>query len=708
LNTGWQERIRTPIIRLAVAFLIAVQFNCTAPAADRPIASVVVETKQEAAASVLTFAHPFKQGDISGTVVVRTGDGEIPAQVDVKRRYPDGSVKHAIISALAGPLVPGRPMTLDLHPGPQQPPAEKAVEGIPDGFSAEVLLRFPDGTERIANAAQFYDKARSPSEHFKMTEWLEGPLVSEVCIFGPPCTTAGDPDPDLLVLFGLRQFRSDKRIRVEVVVESPWLNVPGNIPYGITVSVCGTQVMSRENVGLWRHSMPYWLKDKDRNLGHFAHARWRKVFWWPDEPPQTHIRRDLPYLTSTGLIPPYDTALVISQEQLDRSIERWRQSPKDLLENGIIMAYFPTTGGREDLGPYPTWTARYLLSQDKRAFPAVLGTADLAGSFPVHIRDRKTARIFSIDQHPGFSLNPRGTLEKIPPRAAPDRPYVLAATSPYQVDNAHQPSLAFIPYLLTGEYYYLEEMYFWANWCMLIQNAAYRERQAGLIIPDQVRGQAWALRQLVDAAKIAPDDHPEKDYFDSKVRSNLRYYRRFVDGPDATPLGTYTHGASDAYVRGRTPEERRRWLTLAPWQQNFLAWSLDHAFRAGYAEAAGPRDYFTRFQVGALTNPDDYDPNFAAPYFLVVGERQGQRNTYYTTWKDLFQKTFRVVAPDVKPGLEGLDYGSSYAYIARAVLINGVTNEVPGAADALRVLEARLPRRPKVLTADPTWAFAHP
>src|SRR6185437_5510990 len=34
-------------------------------------------------------------------------------------------------------------------------------------------------------------------------------------------------------------------------------------------------------------------------------------------------------------------------------------------------------------------------------------------------------------------------------------------------DNAHQPSLAFVPYLLTGDRYYAEEMAFWANYGMV-------------------------------------------------------------------------------------------------------------------------------------------------------------------------------------------------------------------------------------------------
>ena len=688
------------------AALVAVLLVNPAFSVERPVASVVVEPQEESGRLVVTFAHPFKKGDVPDTLILRAGGRELPTQVDVKRRHADGSIKHAVISTCTADADPARPVTLKMHPASRQPPSASGKLTFPKGFSAEVVFRFPDGSERRADPADFYRKASQEAERFTMNKWLEGPLVTELQLLGPPSGPKGDLDPDLLVLFGLRILEAGKSVRLEVVVESPWPDVPGNVPYDVAVSVGGREVMAQEDVGYWRHRMPYWLKGKDRNLGHFAHARWRKVYWWGKRLPAPHVRHQLPYLVSTGLIPPYDTNLAVSTERLDRSLKRWEQSPRGILENGIIMAYFPTTGGREDLGPYPTWTTRYLLSRDKQAWQTVLGTGELAGSFGVHLRERSSGRILSIDEHPGYSLNPRGTLEKIPPRQAANRPYVLPATSPYQVDNAHQPSLAFIPYLLTGEYYYLEEMYFWANWCMLIQNAAYREKDKGLVTPDQVRGQAWALRQLVDAAKIAPDEHPEKAYFDAKVRNNLEHYSRFVEGPDATPVGTYTRGASDAYVRGRSQEQRRKWLTLAPWQQNFLAWSLDHAFRAGYAEAAAARDYFTRFQVGALTNPGDYDPGFAAPYFIVVGERTEGKTRHYMTWKELFDKTFRVVAPDTKGGIEGLDYGSSYAYIARAVLIGGVGNEVPQAAQALDVLESRLPQRAKVLAEDPTWAFA--
>ena len=670
-----------------------------------PVVSVEIEAEGAGGDTVVTFGHPFKAGQVDETVRLQNGGDVVPAQVDVKRRYRDGSVKHAVISAQVGLAGSGAQVLLDIYPAQKKERPSAKPHALPDGFSAEVGFVFPDGSRGTASAVEFLKKASAGAEGFRKVEWLSGPLASEVQVSGPPLDSDGRVDPDLQVVFGLRVLKGGKSVRVEVVVESPWMDVPGNIPYDVKVSVGGREVMSKRAVGYWRHRMPYWLKDADRGLGHFAHARWRKVFWWGEKPAETHVRYDPGYLVSTGLIPPYDTKFVISQEAVDKGVRRWRNSPRDILENGIIMAYFPTTGGREDLGPYPTWTTRYLLSGGKETWRVVLGTGDLAGSFGVHMRDRKDGRVFSIDEHPGFSLNRRGTYEKIPPRDASDRPYILEATSPYSVDNAHQPSLAFVPYLLTGDYYYLEEMYFWANWCMLIQNAAYRQKGEGLLSPDQTRGEAWALRQLVDAAKIAPDDHPEKDYFDNKVKNNLRYYCEFVKGPDATPLGTYTAGSSDAYVRGRSQEERQKWLTLAPWQQNFLVWSLDHAYRAGYEEAAAPRDYFAGMEVGVLTHAADFDPQYGASYFLVVGEKIDGERRWYRTWKELFEKSFRVVSPDAKGGLAS-DYGSSYSYIARAVLLLGRHNRLAGAQEALEVLEANLSDRQNVLARDPTWAFA--
>lgn len=679
----------------------------TDPASPAPICQVELVPSAAGADAIATFGHAFKRGDVTNSIALAHGSRPIETQVDVKRRYDDGSVKHAVVTAVVPASAGNAPLLLDVVPAERVSERLPSPAGLPQGLTAQVCFRFPDGSEHIADLRTTFAAATGGAPlPYRARTWLEGPLVTEYQVAGPPLDAEGNLDPDLWVIFGVRVYRGGKGARVEVVTENCWADSPGNVPYHVRIVLAGEEMYGKTNVGRFEGKIPYWLEGVvgSNDLGHHRYARWRKIFWWGERPPAASVRYHVPYLVSTGLVPKYDTTVRVSEKALLSQGARWEEAAKDILDRGIICGYFPTTGGREDLGPYPTWTTRYLLSQDPRALPAVLGTGDLAGSFDVHVRDRQSGRILSLDEHPGFSLNPRGTLEEIPPRSGPPRPYLLPAASPYRVDCAHQPSLAFVPYLLTGDYYYLEEAYFWANWCMLIQNASYRDKQQGLLHPDQTRGEAWALRQLVDAAKIAPDDASEKPYFDDKVRSNLNWYREFVTGPEATPLGTYTAGASDAYVRGRPAEERRKWLTLAPWQQNFLVWSLEHAVTAGYQEAAPARDYFAKLQIGMLTNPGDFDPRCGAPYFLAVGERENEEPRYYSTWKELYHKTFEVVDPEAVRELEFSSYGGSYSFIARAVLTLARGADLPDAEAAFDWLDSRLEAE-EVLAEDPTWAL---
>src|SRR5690606_38118052 len=80
-------------------------------------------------------------------------------------------------------------------------------------------------------------------------------------------------------------------------------------------------------------------------------------------------------------------------------------------------------------------------------------------------------------------------------------------------DNAHQPQPFFIPYLLTGEHFYQEQMQFWAGFSLLDNafglygNYCYSRNVTPdyLGIAGQVRGTAWALRMAAEAAWAAPE-----------------------------------------------------------------------------------------------------------------------------------------------------------------------------------------------------------
>ena len=164
----------------------------------------------------------------------------------------------------------------------------------------------------------------------------------------------------------------------------------------------------------------------------------------------------------------------------------------------------------------------------------MLANGDLSGSWPVHVREADdsaargvgTERLVSLDQRPDAVVRRarrsgrRSTIvtghAAAAGRARRDAPG--AGQTALIPDNAHQPSLAFVPYLLTGDRYYAEEMAFWANYGMLRTAATDGVRGAeGILASNEVRGIAWALRNLADAAAYYPDASPVSAYLTAKV-----------------------------------------------------------------------------------------------------------------------------------------------------------------------------------------------
>ena len=76
------------------------------------------------------------------------------------------------------------------------------------------------------------------------------------------------------------------------------------------------------------------------------------------------------------------------------------------------------------------------------------------------------------------------------------------------------------------------------------------------------------------------------------------------------------------------------WMIIAPWEHDYLIWSLHHLVELGHSEAARPRDFLLRLRVGALSNAPGFDPMLATPYRFVVGEQTPEKKViFYEDWK---------------------------------------------------------------------------
>jgi hypothetical protein len=633
----------------------------------------------------VTFGQVIRRGDVARGHMLHCTVGNTWAQIEVKRVHEDGSPRFAIVSTILPSLPANGSATLKLvsdapRPGAALPPVSLA-DLLKTDFDAVVSLAFPDGTVRSASARAMLQQAgdRAPT-------WLQGHVATEWLVSGPPADKEGKPDEDLNVQFQVRAYAGCKRVRVSVAVENCWDTWAGNIRYDAAVTVGGKEAFVAKGVD------------------HRPLSRWRKVFWWGGEEPPVHVVHDVAYLSATGALPNYDTTLPAAPPDWETKLDLSLDGPRwEIMGHGSLTAYMPTTGGRPEIAPYPAWTVRYLLHKEPRARDIVLANGDLAGSWPIHVRARKTGRIMTIDERPDFWLDSRG---KDKPAWKPDRHPPDPKQPKLSPDLAHQGSFAYVPYLLTGDFYYLEEAYFWAGYCLLATWPHPRQGAKG-IIADQIRGDAWALRNIADAAWIAPTADPstslragpEARYFDEKLHNNVAdRTRRMCGPPEYNKMGFWgPRTVQDARIQNPA---NPNWLITAPWEHDYLIWSLNHLVELGWPEAAKPRDFLLRWRVGTLTNAPDYNPMLATPYRMVVGEKAPDGTfRFYEDWKKLGEENAKLS----KPGLT--NYGGGYSYSARAAVICGIDGGFPKAREALRWLEANLPNLRGAMAKDPLWAI---
>ncbi|MFL6675132.1 MAG: hypothetical protein ACJ8LG_17810 [Massilia sp.] len=547
-----------------------------------PITTVRLEnTNLQAAQSNVpfTFGQVFVLDHLHTGVFLsgQLDDGTtIPLQIDVKVTNPDGSIRHAIISGVVPNLPAGAVRTISLMRSgtPQPAPTATPQSLLAAGFNASVRANIA-GVEYSAAADQLLQTA-------KVSTWLSGPVANEWQVSAPLVTAAGVAHPHLSARFAVRYYEALKQARVDVTVENDWAYEPApqNFTYDAKVVVGGTEVYTKPA------------------LTHLHHARWRKVFWWGGNEPQLNIKHNTGYLIASKALPNFDQSLIVPETALAALKTKWTGTRTEPMGAGLAVPYMPTTGGRDDIGLLPGWAAVYLLSMDKRAKEVTFGTADLAGSWSSHYRDKNTDRPISLVDYPymtilghtGDTYNPVTKKYEAFPACAT----TTACTSPNTHDSSHQPAFAYLPYLVTGDYYYLEELQFWTMWNLLSYNPAYRQNIAGLLNADQVRGQAWSLRSLSEAAAITPDADPLKAQFATFLSNNLDWYNTtYSSNASSNVFGALLSGAF-AYSNG---------TGISPWQDDFFTSAVGHTAELGFEKANTLLAWKAKFSIMRMTDP---------------------------------------------------------------------------------------------------------
>ena len=559
----------------------------------------------------VTFGQVFAAGHLMPTDSLIGGfeDGSrIPLQLDVKATHPDGSVRHAVVSGIVPTLAAGAGRALSLLKSNAPHTAGMGPQVLQvNGFSSSVQATI-GGVPYYASADDLI-KTGAPYQ-----TWLSGGVANEWHVSTPLMTSNGVAHPHLTARFAIRWYDAIKKARVDVTIENAWAYEadPQNFTYDAEVKVGGAVVYAKPA------------------LTHLHHARWRKTFWWGGEAGQAHVKHNPAYLIASRALPNYDQSVKIAETELAAIKTKFSGVVTEPMNVGLAVKAMATTGGRDDIGLLPSWGASYLLSMDKRAKDATLGTADLAGTWSMHYRDKNTGRPISLMDYPYMTI--KGTRGDTYNRttkqyeAFPTCPKTVC-TTPYSHDTSHQAAFAYLPYLVTGDYYYLEELQFWSMYNVFQSNPGYRKNIQGLLGTGQVRGQAWSLRTLAEAAYITPDNDRLKAHFNQILTSNLDWYTAYYlnGGAGANALGVITADGAVVYDSKRG---------VAPWQDDFFTAALGHTYELGYTKALPLLQWKSIFPIERMIG-DGSCWIGGAIYSLVI--RDSETSPIYTSIGDAYK-----------------------------------------------------------------------
>lgn len=640
-RNGMSTVLETLVFTCAGSLLLLVAVP--ARAATLVTDHVISQATQTTANVPITFGQVFKSGDVPReAMLAATVNGQpVTLQVDSKANNPDGSLRHAVLTVMVSSLPKKSDLPLALS---TQPAATATVQAasvsltrlLATGYDAKVALEI-GGKSYTASARkqlQTSDTAHACKPWAKQCNlWLSGPLASEWVVNGLVTSADGTPNPYLRVYFAVRAYAGASpgtvgNVRTDIIVEN--------------TSAFEPQAQPQYTATLTSGSASYTTPA----LTQYAYTRWHKLLWWNNVQPQVYLQQDTQYIQASKAVSRY---MALTPDESFLAGLRQSCAPMDNCDQTKAMG---TTGAQASIGPLPRWTSLYIVHPDVRAYHWMLANTDALGAYSIHYRDEPTGFPVSIQKHPNITTvnwaaakqmasqnNAKGaaykadTLKNCFNNAVVSNCKTIwyGTGNPNIWDESHQPAEAYVPYMVTGDYYYMSELAFGASHNEIYANEGYRGFSKGLIdqAHSQVRGKAWVLREMTNAAWLLPDSHPLKAEFTADVENSLADWNaKYSNNPNANALGLMNTGPIYD-VNGGTRNG------VAPWQHNFLTWSAGHAAELGFAGAAEFRTWLAKFEIGLMTdwqnNPTEgYCWLEASAYKVQVKDASGNWLPTYT------------------------------------------------------------------------------
>jgi hypothetical protein len=684
----------------------------------------------------LTISRFFARGEISKWPSAAVETVPVPTQADVKTRWPDGSVQHAIINIKA---------TIPQH-GSIEVSFTDSPERLPeDGLTAEQMLS-SDYDLGAAIELTSAEGARSVNIRDMIAAgafryWIKGPICTQIIVedasADPAFDIAFNGHKSFHPIFIATFYPGWRGVKVDYIGENAWIDRMQDLTYSLALKA-GNPL---ENA----------FFEKADYL-HAGATRWRRTAWSGPALKEVSYDLNLPYMIYSRAVPNFDLSLTVPRSAIEQELKVYTTRPErwDLGGNGRFEKYFSATGGRAELGLFTSWDTLYLYTFDHQLGKMARATSDISAHVPIHYRESSASRSYSpqypeikalgrpvsVDARPGFAS--RGQTFSTPADVmTPVGPVTRGGWTP---DIAHQASFAYVSYLCTGDWFYLEEMYFWASWnvawgtpgnCVYCRGGVDKTDGSWGVIDhsDNARGYGWGLRNIGHAALLAPDGSPEKASYTDKLLNNVAVHearfnltdnmyakdetRRFLF--DWTREKYQKYGPNPLFFLDRsdvpnvTPatgvNAEKYYHASAPWMHNLTAVCFAHLEELGFPFGS-LRKSLNWALAGQLSDPG-YSPYLASAYFVPISSGQ---YTYLQSWaqvKEGLPESTVNRNPPWPPSSTGTDPNFGYGYIALAAAsyLEDVSWEGRPGIEAWKWLNTNYPKRRNLQAANPKWAI---
>lgn len=558
-----------------------------------------------------TVTRFFKQAEIPHYAQAIINGTPLLTQCDVKNRWPDGSVKFAIISFVV-PKIDSNGILVTFQ--------DQATGNNTGYLSQSDMLGAKynfDATMSLSGATHPTVSARAILAAGSFTYWLKGPIVTAVIVEDRAnrsfdVNTDGLSGNPLHPIFEAWFYPQNHAVEVGFTLENVWAS--SNESHSARHQTFALSLSTGNG--------PQTTNLTQAKFTQFAFTRWSRAYWIGATPSAARVRFDFNhrYLESTGAYPNWD--YVVNPTDVAGELAAYRNLQADYPQRFTLPGYDHKVGG--GIAGYPlgideagewqyddwkglvtSWDALYFFSGDPELREEMLTNADLAGRFPIWYREADHhagsgqyfdapmtgvvdpyGRVISInarqqftaslsDWQPGCKGEAADNVNTLTPLDYP------SAYGGWQALNtSHIPAFAYMAYTLTGKYRYLEETQMQAAGeiaaapgCSNLASPNYRQGHLGFANALTTRNTAWQFRDMAYAAFVTPDGDPAGPYFKDKLLNNLALQegghglpQDIFDTPDRTVA--YDYGKSEWFQsEASNPSPFGVWYASAAYAQ---------------------------------------------------------------------------------------------------------------------------------------------